>query len=280
MSGTLTKVILETVQISLLVLVMMIAVDLVNVWTRGRISEFLKGGKQWRQYIIASLVGVMPGCVGAFTNVSLYVHGMISFGALVGAMAAVSGDEAFVMLAMFPKTALLLFGILLILAIFIGWLTDHLVRRWHIRTCIDCTSELLHGDSEGFTHYLKEHVWRHIVKRHLWKTVLWTFGALLAVELGLQHWNLQQFTSEHALAMLFLGALIGLIPESGPHLIVVTMFANGLVPFSVLLTSSIVQDGHGMLPMLAYSVKDSVKIKGFNLGFGLIIGLVIYFLGS
>jgi hypothetical protein len=79
--------------------------------------------------------------------------------------------------------------------------------------------------------------------------------------------------------MLFLGALIGLIPESGPHLIIVTMYASGLVPFSVLLTSSIVQDGHGMLPMLAYSVKDSVKIKGFNLGFGLIIGLTVYLIG-
>jgi hypothetical protein len=279
MSDTVMKVILETVQISLLVLVMMIAVDLINVWTRGKIGEFLKRGKQWRQYVVASVVGTMPGCVGAFTNVSLYVHGMISFGALVGAMAAVSGDEAFVMLAMFPKTALLLFGILLILGVFIGWLTDRLVRRWHILTCNDCTSELLHRNSEDFGHYIKEHVWRHIVKRHLWKTVLWTFGALMVVELGLQHWNLQQFTSEHALTMLFVGALIGVIPESGPHLIIVTMFAGGLVPFSVLLTSSIVQDGHGMLPMLAYSVKDSVKIKGFNLGFGSIIGLVVYFIG-
>ncbi len=279
MSDTVMKVILETVQISLLVLVMMIAVDLINVWTRGKMGEFLKRGRQWRQYVIASLVGVMPGCVGAFTNVSLYVHGMISFGALVGAMAAVSGDEAFVMLAMFPKTALLLFGILLVLAIFIGWLTDHLVRRWHIHTCTDCTSELLHGNSEGFSHYIKEHVWRHIIKRHLLRTVLWTFGALLVVELGLQHWDLKQFTSEHSLTMLFLGALIGLIPESGPHLIIVTMYASGLVPFSVLLTSSIVQDGHGMLPMLAYSVKDSVKIKGFNLGFGLIIGLTVYLIG-
>jgi len=279
MSDTVMKVILETMQITGLVLVMMIAVDLVNVWTRGKIGEFLKRGKRWRQYVIAPLVGVMPGCVGAFTNVSLYVHGMISFGALVGAMAAVSGDEAFVMLAMFPKTAVLLFGILLVLAIFIGWLTDHLVRRWHIRTCRDCTSELLHGHSEGFSHFIKEHVWTHIVKRHLLRTVLWTFGALLVVELGLQRWDLQQFTSQHSLTMLFFGALIGLIPESGPHLIIVTMFASGLVPFSVLLTSSIVQDGHGMLPMLAYSVKDSVKIKGFNLGFGLIIGLAVYFIG-
>jgi hypothetical protein len=273
------KVILETAQVSLLVLVMMIAVDLINVWTRGKIGEFLKRGRRLRQYVVASVIGAMPGCVGAFTNVSLYVHGMISFGALVGAMAAVSGDEAFVMLALFPKTALMLFSILLILGIFIGWLTDRLVRRWHVRTCNDCSTELLHRDSGGVAHYIKEHVWRHIVRKHLWKTALWTLGALLVVEFGLQHWNLQEFMSEHALTMLFLGALIGLIPESGPHLIIVTMFANGLIPFSVLLTSSIVQDGHGMLPMLAYSVKDSVKIKAFNLGFGLIIGLAVYFLG-
>jgi hypothetical protein len=279
MRDVVIKVLRETAQISLLVLVMMIAVDLVNVWTRGRIGEFLKRGKQGRQYVIASLVGVIPGCVGAFTNVSLYVHGMISFGALVGAMAAVSGDEAFVMLAMFPKTALLLFGILLILAVVIGWLTDHLARRWRIRTCENCTSELIHRNSAGVSHYLKEHIWRHIVKRHLWRTALWTFGALLVVEFGLQHWNLQAFTSEHSLTMLFLGVALGLIPESGPHLVIVTMYANGLVPFSVLLTSSIVQDGHGMLPMLAYSIRDSVKIKGFNLGFGLILGLVVYLIG-
>lgn len=279
MSEAVMKVVFETVQVSLLVLVMMIVVDLLNIWTRGKIGEFLRGGRQWRQYVVASVVGAMPGCVGAFTNVSLYVHGMISFGALVGAMAAVTGDEAFVMLAMFPKTALILFGILLILGIFIGWLTDQLVRRWHVRTCNDCSTELLHGGSGGFSHYIKEHVWRHIVRKHLWKTALWTFGALLVVEFGLHHWNLQEFMSEHTLTMLFLGALIGLIPESGPHLIIVSMFANGLVPFSVLLTSSIVQDGHGMLPMLAYSVKDSVKIKAFNLGFGLIIGLTVYFMG-
>jgi hypothetical protein len=279
MTDTVTRVILETAQITLLVLVMMIAVDLVNVWTRGRIGEFLKRGKQWRQYVIASLVGVIPGCVGAFTNVSLYIHGMISFGALVGAMAAVSGDEAFVMLAMFPKTAVLLFGILTILGFFIGWLTDQLVRRWHISTRGNCGAELLHRDSEGFFHYITEHVWRHIVRKHLWKTVLWTFGALLAIEIGLQHWNLQATMAEYSFTMLFLGAVIGLIPESGPHLIIVTMYANGLVPFSVLLTSSIVQDGHGMLPMLGYSLMDSLKIKGFNLGFGLLTGLVVFATG-
>jgi hypothetical protein len=43
----------------------------------------IKGG-QWRQYTLSSFLGSTPGCLGAFVNVSLYVHGMIGFGAIVG----------------------------------------------------------------------------------------------------------------------------------------------------------------------------------------------------
>ncbi len=74
-------------------------------------------------------------------------------------------------------------------------------------------------------------------------------------------------------------ALVGIIPESGPHMIFVMMFANGLIPFSILLTSSIVQDGHGMLPLFSYTIKDSVLIKLFNLLFAIVIGLPLFLLG-
>jgi len=279
MTDLLISVLRGTVQISLLVLLMMIVVDLINVWTRGRISAVLHGGKRWRQYVITPLIGTVPGCVGAFTNASLYMHGMITFGSLTGGMAAVSGDEAFVMLALFPKTAIVLFGILLIVGIPIGWFTDSLIQHWNIKTCQDCSAELLHSDERGAAHYLKEHIWEHIVKRHLWKTSLWTVATLLVVKFGLEYWNLETLTSKYTLVLLIAGAFIGLIPESGPHLVFVSLYASGLIPFSVLLTSSIVQDGHGMLPMLAYSIKDSVIIKGFNLAFGLSIGLSLYFLG-
>jgi hypothetical protein len=73
---------------------------------------------------------------------------------------------------------------------------------------------------------------------------------------------------------------MGIIPESGPHLIFVMMYAQALVPFSVLFTTSFVQDGHGMLPLLSYSLKDSVVIKIFNLFFGLAVGGILYAMGS
>lgn len=269
----------ESLKVTFFVLAMMIAVDFINVKTKGKLELILKEGRKWKQYFIASLLGAAPGCLGSFAGVSLYIHGMISFGALTGLMFATAGDEQFIMLAMFPKTAIIMFVILFILGIIIGYLTDYFVRKFNIKTCTDCEIIQFHPEEKGYKHYLKDHIWAHIIKGHLLKTFLWTFGALLFVEFVMSFVDLKSITAEYMLWLLILSALIGIIPESGPHLIFVMLFAKGLIPFSVLFTSSIVQDGHGMLPMLSYSVKDSLRIKMFNFVFGLSIGLFIYLLG-
>lgn len=72
-------------------------------------------------------------------NVTLYVHGMISFGAIVGGMIATSGDEAFVMLAEFPGTAMALFGLLFVSGILFAWVTDKLIGIFHIVPCESCS---------------------------------------------------------------------------------------------------------------------------------------------
>lgn len=279
MNEKLIELFAESLQIVALVFVMMVGVDALNLWSKGKLGAFLSGGKKWRQYILVPIVAAMPGCLGAFTAVSLYMHGMVNFGVLAGAMIASSGDEAFVMLAMFPKTAILLFGILAFYGMLHGWITDILMKAWKIQPCTDCPVPIYHPAEQGLKHYLREHVWEHIVKKHLWRTGVWTVAALAFVKFGMAYANLGALTAEHTLLALFAGALLGLIPESGPHLVFVTLFANGAIPFSVLLTSSIVQDGHGMLPMLAHSVRDSILLKAFNLVSGLLVGLIIFSLG-
>ena len=279
MSSILIDVLNETIEITFFILIMMAVVDVLNVWTRGKISLLLKGKSKFRQYIVASFIGAIPGCWGGFTNVTLYIHGLISFGALAGSMAAASGDEAFVMLSLFPGTAVLLFFILFVVSIVSGRLTDVLVRKFNIATKIDHHELVVHSSEKTFKHFLREHVFEHIIKKHIWKIAIWTFGALLFVEIVSRYVHFEHITTEYKLLLLFLSAIIGLIPESGPHLIFVTLFAEGLIPFSVLLTSSIVQDGHGMLPLLSYSVKDSVIIKAFNFFFGIILGLIVFGFG-
>lgn len=61
--------------------------------------------------------------------------------------------------------------------------------------------------------------------------------------------------------MILLAVLMGLIPESGPHLIFVTMYASGILPFSVLLANCIAQDGHACLPLIAENPKSWLTAK-------------------
>jgi len=332
----------HAVMITSFVFAMMVLVDYVNVFTRGKMSQIIQGGRL-RQYVGASFLGATPGCLGSFMNVSFYIRGIITFGAVTGGMAATCGDGAFMMLALFPQKALLLFAILFGIGIIVAYLSDWFVERFRVRTCEGCGESHYHqGEScctakfgeilnhlrrlsmrrflfmlllaiflygffsgiigpehwdwkrisfiviLGFTffvaltvpeHYLEEHIWEHIVKKHLWRIMLWSFGALLIIHLGLEWFNLETFVENHMVWVLILALLIGLIPDSGPHLIFVVLFAKGMIPFSVLLASSIVQDGHGMLPLLSHSVKDSLLIKIINLTIGLIVGLTLYLAG-
>ena len=340
----------HALMISFFVFVMMLFVDFIDMASKGRMSGIIKGGR-WRQYTLASFLGSTPGCLGAFMNVSLYVHGMISFGALVGGMIATSGDEAFVMLSQFPGTALALFVLLFVFGILFAWISDKIIPHFGFipcESCIDahcekCLTDINNQESmseifrpanliENFQplhftrflllvlivsflvlistgilgpstwdwkritfislslctlciimvcseHYFDSHIWDHIIKKHMFRVFSWSFGALLFVHWGLAFWNLDTFIHEHMLWILVIGALMGIIPESGPHLIFVMMYAQGLIPFSILFTTSFVQDGHGMLPLLSYSLKDSVLIKIFNLVFGITVGGIFFALG-
>lgn len=127
-------------------------------------------------------------------------------------------------------------------------------------------------------HFLKEHLWEHIIKKHFLKIFLWTFGALLVIEFLLEHYQFESWLDNNHIIILITALLIGIIPISGPHLVFVTLFFNQAIPFSILLANSIVQDGHGSLPLFAESKKSFIQVKAINLLVGLIVGLAGYFL--
>lgn len=343
MSGQIVDVFLDSFVITLFVFAMMVLTDFVNVVSAGKAKEWVSGGK-FRQYSVASLLGVSPGCTGAFMNVTLYSHGFIGFGALAAGMIATSGDESFVMLTLFPVKALLLFLLLFVVALVSAPVIDWLAAKLGISYCEECRVKLIHNDVKqryfrniadirtelgrfsfakylllfivifllilfvfqvlgepgwgwervtmvillsvlilivlaASEHYIEKHIWRHIIIKHLWRVFLWTLGALLFIKIGLVYLDMNSFVRGNPALMILIAALIGLIPESGPHLLFVTMFANGVIPLSVLLTSSIVQDGHGMLPMLSVSLKHSIYIKLFNLVIGLLFGYLFLLFG-
>lgn len=395
----------NSILITGLVIVMMMMIESLNIESKGL---FFKGLKKTRvgQVIFGALLGSIPGCMGGFATVSLYTHRMFSFGALIAMMIASSGDEAFIMLAMIPDQALMIFAVLFVVAVIAGILTDLIHDRIHKKHCqhedhsecgadTDChdgysvchpqcdhnhptepschperreessstrhftwkritmfiglaifiaalaTGQLGHDhsahshdahvhqhdthvhhhdgcchdehtsshpepachpeQSEGSSinlldeqwmnilfaglsvivlfvlifasdHFIEQHLWNHIIRKHFLTIFCWTFGVLLVVGFGLQYIKLDDWISNNTALMIILATLIGIIPESGPHLIFVTLYAAGLVPIPVLLASSISQDGHASLPLIAESRKSFLWAKIINCVVALIVG--------
>ncbi len=104
-------------------------------------------------------------------------------------------------------------------------------------------------------HFIEEHIWEHVIKHHFPKIFMWTFGTLVVIHLLMNNIDMHTWIREQFWLVLPVAILVGIIPASGPHLIFVTLFASGVIPFSILLANSIVQDGHAGLPLLAETKK-------------------------
>jgi hypothetical protein len=126
---------------------------------------------------------------------------------------------------------------------------------------------------------LEEHLWKHIIQQHVPKIAIWTFLALLLIHFLFHSVDLLAWVEENTVWMLLIAVLIGLIPESGPHLVFLTLFLTGSIPFSILLANSITQDGHASLPLLAESKRGFVTAKLINAGVGLLAGYTGYLFG-
>lgn len=371
---------------------MMMVIEFINVRTGGLWSEKLQK-RPWIQVLFAIIMGVIPGCLGTYTVVSLYIHRVVNFPALMAALITTTGDEAFFMFSLFPEKALLINMILIGLAIavavilqftmknkFIG-LHDkemsfpihenescshshhhhnvksnirnisfvrallitlsigvlvlvlsgvidgshhlnllmggqseesviHDVHSHHYEESI-CTQhnhcqsqDHSHGHNHGHSHdhsgeadwiriilivlfaailiivtvaeehFLEEHLWEHVIKVHLPKIFFWTFGVILCLTVLNNYINIQELIDSKPFIVLIIAILIGLIPQSGPHLIFVLLFANGDLPLGIFLANCIVQDGHGALPLLAESRKAFFVSKGVKIILALIVGIL------
>ncbi len=272
------EILWHSLEVVALVSIMMILIDWIDVRTRGKIPTWISHHRIY-QYVIASIFGLIPACMGSYLNVSLYMHGYLSLGAIVGGMISTTGEASLIMFAEFPRTALYLHLILLISGIFFAFITDLLVRQFKIPHKRECHSLVYHSDETSALHYFRYHIWDHLLKKHIWRIFLWTFFAIWFTHIGTHYFDLEHFIKSHPQLILFIAVLIGLIPDIAPQFIFVFMFSTGLIPFSILLTSSMVQNGHGMLPLLSYSLRDSIIVKSFNVIFGLLTGILMMSLG-
>ena len=402
---TLYIILQQTLIITTLVIGMMMVIEFINVRTGGLWSKRLQKSP-WIQILFAIIMGVIPGCLGTYTVVSLYIHRVVNFPALMAALITTTGDEAFFMFSLFPEKALLINLILITIAIIIATILqfslrnkfiglkdkemsfpihEHescshshhhhhsvkkniknisFVRALLITLCVgvltlvlsgvidgshhlnllmggaseesvmhsiesqqdnktislqDCGEEHHHcnhslqvaespshqGCEEGHhhhdhggeadwiriiliilfvailiivivaeEHFLEEHLWQHVIKVHLPKIFFWTFGVILCLTILNNYVDIHDIIDTKPFIVLLIAILIGLIPQSGPHLIFLILFANGDLPLGIFLANCIVQDGHGALPLLAESRKAFFVSKAIKVVVAIFAGII------
>lgn len=264
----------ESVVLTLVVIALMSAIEAFNFTSHGRLTGFLHRSRAG-QIVVSALAGAIPGCIGGYFSVSMYSKKMFSFGALLAMAVATTGDEAFVMLAMYPKTAIVIFAGLTVLGIICGLFCDKFRIKYIDKDAAgcDCTDQ---GHDEE--HSSLKHRLIHTLKHGL-KLFIWTFS-FMAVFTGLQQFiDLEAWINSNTLLMIVLASLIGCLPQSGPHLVFVTMYASGVLPLPVLLASCVSQDGHAGLPLIAASKKDFLRLKAVKLILAVAVGVLAMLFG-
>ncbi|MFO7868207.1 MAG: putative manganese transporter [Bacteroidales bacterium] len=361
MTEAISLILKNTLSITFFVMIMMLLIEYINVRTAGAFSRHIKK-TGFRQILISSLLGIIPGCLGTYTVVTLYTHRLISFGAITAAFIATMGDEAFLLFSTMPLQALFITAFLFTIGILSGVIIDkinpkekkprytqntqhfeihedeletisHPLRTirsniqqssphrallitgaisvilfavlgdlGHNHDLLSTTQVHTHDHHESpigwlnitfiiislFTlytvsivpeHFLEEHLWNHIIKKHFLKILIWTSIVITGVYILNQYIHLQEFLDDYLFHILIVAVLVGLIPESGPHVLFLSLYLSGTIPLSILLANSIVQDGHGALPLFAENKPAFFKIKAINLIIGFIVGGAGLFFG-
>ena len=124
----LTDVVGQIVVITFFVLSMIMVLEYLNVFSKGHVHSFMQRNNSL-QILISAFLGVIPGCIGTYTAVSLYTHNVIGFGALIANLIATTGDEAFWMMSKMPDKALFIFVGLFALAVVVGYVTNIFVSK-------------------------------------------------------------------------------------------------------------------------------------------------------
>jgi hypothetical protein len=277
----------ESISITLLVLALMAMVESINISSSGRLFRKLHG-KPVAEVALACLLGAIPGCAGGFVVVSMFTHRMLSFGALIAGMVATFGDEALFLAAQSPKQALILTGILFVIGFVVGVVLlkfparnlitfeghDFVLHEEHQHTYTDPHD---HHWRERIVHFLREHVWEHVIKQHALILFLYAFGTLLVLGI-LNHFvdlpSIMENNTWTKWVLLWLAVGVGVLPVSGPHLIFVMLFLQGNIPFAILLSNSIAQNGHAGIPLMAQSKRNFFIMKGITVALGLIFGSI------
>lgn len=233
--------------------------------------------------IVGALLGVIPQCGFSAAGSTFYAGRIISAGTLIAVFLSTSDEMLPVMIAKSAPVALIgkVLIVKVICAIIAGFVVDLLIipiRKLDIHVDIDelCTDESCGCKSGGHNVLLP-------AIRHTLKTGLFILIVSFVLNVTME------FAGTDAISGVFtnipfvenmIAAVVGLIPNCAASVALTTLYIEGAISFSALISGLLAGAGVGLLVLFRVNnhQKENLRILGLLYGFAVILGFVTSFI--
>lgn len=280
-------IILDTVIDLLKLLPFLFITYLVMEWiehsaTIGSQNLIKKSGKLGP--VIGALLGVVPQCGFSAAGSTFYAGRIISMGTLLAVYLSTSDEMLPVMIAESAPAGIVvkILIVKIVCAIIAGFIIDLLIfptKKIDIVVDVDelCTDESC--GCKGGGHSVLVPAIRHTVKTGLFIAIV-SFVLNVTMEYGGQNIVTSIFTNIPFVENM-IAAVVGLIPNCAASVALTTLYIQGAISFSALISGLLAGAGVGLLVLFRVNnhQKENLRILGMLYGFSVVFGFVVSFIG-
>lgn len=231
--------------------------------------------------LIGALLGLVPQCGFAGAAAGFFSSRMITPGTLFAIFLSTSDEMLPLMIASVAPvpTIMRILGAKLIIALVMGLLLDLFLanRRQFIQdqVCAMCQRENCGCDEHGIL---------HAAVNHSLRISLFIFGISLALNLIIELAGLPRLSGSFLSSPLWgtlVAALVGLIPNCTPSVVLTTLYLQGALPGGALMAGLLTNAGMGLLVLYRTnpSWKENLCFTVLIYCTGVIFGLLVSLLG-
>ncbi len=240
--------------------------------------------------LAGGLMGLVPQCGFSVIGSNFYAKRIITLGTLIAIYLSTS-DEALLVMLTKPERILdilLVMGIKLVIAVIAGYAIDLVFRKKTLKTD-DCNHRHHHDDScddeelIGEEHCCSHTDWKAIIKCTV-KRTLSVFAFLFVASFVLTYIieligeaRLQELMLTNSIFQPLLTALIGLIPNCAPSVILAELYIEGAISLGSVISGLCTGAGVGLLVLFRVNrgIKSNICITALLYFIGAISGVVI-----
>ncbi|MDO4187612.1 MAG: putative manganese transporter [Lachnospiraceae bacterium] len=234
--------------------------------------------------ILGSILGVFPQCGFSAAGSTFYAGRIISMGTLIAIYMSTSDEMLPVMIAEAAPIGLIIkiLAVKIVCAMMGGFIIDLFIfptRKIEVEVDVDelCTDEQCGCKSGGHNVLIP-------AIRHTLKTGIFIFIVSFVLNVTLE------FAGEGALPSVFtdipfvenmIAAVVGLIPNCAASVALTTLFIEGAISFSALISGLLAGAGVGLLVLFRVNnhQKENLRILGLLYGFSVVFGFVVSIIG-